>query len=133
MVGKFWHLGQRRKKLLFEALALSLYARVIDAFPKKKIRPVQLSGLQDPEVLGDIAWAIRVSNKYVPWQNVCRHQALAAVILCTKYGQALEVFVGFRKNPETGRMEGHTWSMTNARFITGRCKVEEYTLQESRI
>jgi hypothetical protein len=130
MVNKFFRLSNRRKVLLLKAVVLSLYVRLKDFMPIKSIKPMQLEGQSDLALLSDIAWAIRVCHKLVPWQNVCRHQALCAVILCEEYGQALDVFVGFRKSAETGTVEGHTWTMASGKFITGACKVQEYTLQD---
>lgn len=131
MLARFFALSTRRKYLFFYGLGLSFYVRVLDFLPTKRIRPMVISGEVEAAVLSDIAWAIRTVNTYIPWDSVCRHQALMAMSLCKQYGQALEIFVGFRKNADTGKLEGHTWAMANGKFITGHCNMAEYTLQNA--
>ena len=76
----------------------------------------------------DISFAINVMSKYTPWENVCRHQAYQAMLLCRFYRIPYQIFVGFKKSDE-GKIEGHAWTMINGEIITGFCKVEEYTIQ----
>lgn len=131
MIARFIAWPSRRKYLFFYGLGLSFYVRLLDYFPTKRVRPMLISGEVEIPVLCDITWAIRTVSKHVPWNNVCRHQALMAMNFCKHYGQALEVYVGFKKNTETGKMEGHTWTIANGKFITGHCNVAEYTLQNA--
>jgi len=78
-------------------------------------------------VVKDISYAIRVLSKYTPWENVCRHQAYQAMLLCRFYRIPYQIFVGFKKNNE-GKIEGHAWTTVNGEIITGFCKVEEYVI-----
>ncbi len=132
MVRKFFNLSQRRRRLIIEALLLSFFAWVKDFSKLKSIKPLGIEGDRDLILLKDISWAIKVISKRVPWNCVCRHQALMAILLCKRYGQGLEVFVGFRKDPLSGRIDGHSWTMAGDLFISGKCVVSEYQIQVIR-
>ena len=80
-------------------------------------------------IVNDIRWAIFIANKNVFWQNVCRHQAYQAMLLCKFYDIPYQVFVGFKKNNESTKIDGHAWTMINGQIITGFCDPNEYTVQ----
>ena len=63
----------------------------------------------------DIQYVIFVVNKYVPWQNVCRHQAK---ILLSLYHISYQIFVGFKKN-EDCKIGGHAWTVAGGLMIMG--------------
>ena len=102
------------------------YFRERARFDRKKISPVNQA---DGQLISDIRWAIFKVNRYVPWENVCRHQAYQALCLCRCYKIPCKIFVGFRKNKETGQIEGHAWTLINEEFVTGFCDPDEYTVQ----
>ena len=39
----------------------------------------------DMTLVKDICFAIRVMKNYTPWENVCRHEAYQAMLLCRFY------------------------------------------------
>lgn len=131
----FFKLSLRRKVLLAVVVPLSLYSYFAFRFFRKKARfgemnkpiPTRQDGV-DMALVKDISIAIRVISKYSPWENVCRHQALQAKILCRFYKIPYMIYVGFKKN-HAGIIEGHAWTMVNEEFVTGFCIVEEYSIQ----
>lgn len=128
----FYRLSFRRKFFLLLLIPLSLYSEVMLSFFKKKAKfgekKLADSISINMALVKDISFAISVMSKYTPWENVCRHQAYQAMLLCRFYRIPYQIFVGFKKSDE-GKIEGHAWTMVNGEIITGFCKVEEYTIQ----
>jgi hypothetical protein len=133
LIKTFYQLPTRRKTLFLIGLALSGYTFVLMRFFQRYAhfkKPNAASDTDDATLVRDIRWAIAVVNKHVPWENVCRHQAYQAMLLCGWYGIDYQIFVGFKKNPDTAQIEGHAWSMAGGQMLTGFCNPEEYTLQQ---
>jgi hypothetical protein len=130
----FYRLSFRRKFFLLLLIALSLYSNIMLSFFKKKAKfgekekKLADNKLIDMALVKDMSFAIRVISKYTPLENVCRHQAYQAMLLCRFYQIPYQIFVGFKKSDE-GKIEGHAWTTINGEIITGFCKVEEYTIQ----
>jgi hypothetical protein len=129
----FYRLSFRRKLFLLLLIPLSLYSTFMLIFFKKhakfgeKEKKLEVNKFVNIAVVKDISYAIRVVSKFTPWENVCRHQAYQAMLLCRFYGIPYQIFVGFKKNNE-GKIEGHAWTTVNGEIITGFCKVEEYVI-----
>jgi hypothetical protein len=127
----FFRLSLRRKYLFFLTVLLSFYTHILMRFFNKKARfgdkRIRPGGI-DNSLIRDICWGIFAADKWVPWKNACRHQAYQAKILCRLYKQPCQIFVGFKKNSETGSMEGHSWTVVDEKIITGFCNPEEYTI-----
>jgi hypothetical protein len=129
----FYRLSFRRKLFLLLLIPLSLYSTFMLSFFKKnakfgeKEKKLEVNKFVNLTVVKDISYAIRVLSKYTPWENVCRHQAYQAMLLCRFYRIPYQIFVGFKKNNE-GKIEGHAWTTVNGEIITGFCKVEEYVI-----
>ncbi len=79
--------------------------------------------------INDIARAIQISSKYVPWKNVCRHQAYQAKLLCNYYKIPCLIFIGFKKGKDRNEIQAHAWTIAGRRMITGLCNPEEYMVQ----
>lgn len=79
------------------------------------------------EIIKDIRWSIFVVNKYIPWENLCRHQAFQAKILLNSFNIAYYIYVGFQKNAE-GTVVGHAWTVASELMITGFCDPNEYLI-----
>lgn len=130
---KFIRLSIKRKILFFITGLLSLYTWFLFWFFKEKARFKRNNNpsaeFSNDLLVQDIRWAISTVSKYAPWENVCRHQAYQAMLLCRYYQIPYKIFVGFRKNPNTREIEGHAWTIVNSDFITGLCKPEEYIVQ----
>lgn len=82
----------------------------------------------DLQLIKDISFAINLIAKYSPWENVCRHQAYQAIVLCKWYKINSKIYVGFKKE-EDNKITGHAWTVVNDIIITGLCKPEEYHVQ----
>ena len=126
-----------RRKLLFGVgVLLSAYSWVLFRFFKQYARFGTLSKTgnflpKKPNSArpADIRWAIAAVAKHVPWQNVCRHQAYQAKVLCNWHGIDYQVFVGFKKS-ETNHIQGHAWTLAEGLMITGFCNPDEYVVQQ---
>ena len=123
------------RQLLFGGtVILSAYSWVLFRFFKRFARfgiPSKtgnfLSKKPNSARLADIRWAIATVAKYVPWQNVCRHQAYQAKLLCDFYNIEYQIFVGFKKG-ETNQIQGHAWTMAEGLMLSGFCNPEEYVV-----
>jgi hypothetical protein len=127
----FYHLSLRRKFLLVLTLVLSLYSWVMMRFFKQHShfkKSVATNNTNDAAIIQDIRWAIFIVNKNVFWQSACRHQAYQAMLLCKFYNIPYRIFVGFKKN-DSGKIDGHAWTMIGHEMITGFCNPSEYVVQ----
>jgi hypothetical protein len=112
---------------------LSLYTYLLMLFFKKKARfdSWKLNGFEsknDLQLVKDISFAINLIAKHSPWENVCRHQAYQAIVLCRWYKINSKVFIGFKKE-EDNKISGHAWTVVNDTIITGFCNPDEYFIQ----
>lgn len=133
-IKRFIGLSIRQKLLLITVVFLSLYSHLKFLFFNYSAKfgrinePPKNHTSTDMSLVKDIRLAIKIISKYTPWENVCRHQAYQAMILCRFYQIPYQIFVGFKKNDE-GKIEGHAWTIVNEEIITGFCKPEEYVVQ----
>lgn len=133
-INRFIGLSIRQKTLLITVGFLSLYSYLKFVFFKHSAKfgrvdsPPENCKSIDMSLVKDIRLAIKIISKYVFWENVCRHQAYQAMLLCRFYQIPYQIFVGFKKN-DAGKIEGHAWTIINQEIITGFCKPEEYTVQ----
>lgn len=131
----FFKLSTSRKILVVQALGLSVYTYFLFRFFNRLARFGEKTGdattrkyLFQKRVT-DMAWAIQITAKYIPWKNVCRHQAYQAKMLCNYYRVPCLIFIGFKKNIANNQIEAHAWTMANGKMITGFCNPDEYTVQ----
>jgi len=133
-IKRFFSLSSRQKLLIVAVGLLSLYSYLLFKFFKylamfgRIDRVTQSAKTIEMKLVNDIRWAIRVIGKFAPWENVCRHQAYQAMIICKFFKIPYQIFVGFKKN-DNGIIEGHAWTIVNGEIITGFCKPEEYIVQ----
>ncbi|WP_238808508.1 lasso peptide biosynthesis B2 protein [Emticicia aquatica] len=130
---KILMLSFRRKLLIIMVLCLSFGTFIMMKYLKKNTKFGQRNGVLknttiDIFLLNDIRFAIEAVNKIVPWENVCRHQAFQAMLLCKLYKIPYQIFVGFKKNND-GKIEGHAWTVVDNQIITGFCDTNEYIVQ----
>jgi hypothetical protein len=129
----FFKLNLNLNFLLLLVWCLSLYTWLLFRFFKSRAKFGKLcvetkSESNQVQTIKNIRFAILINSKYTPWENVCRHQAMQAKILCKLFNIPYLIYVGFKKN-EIGEMEGHAWSTVNNEILTGFCVPEEYTIQ----
>lgn len=132
----FYKMSFRRKYLLVLTLILACYTYLLMRFFKAKAvfgttasMPNIATSKISQELVRDITFAIRTVAKYIPFENVCRHQAYQAKLLCKRYTIPYQIFVGFKKSVESGKIEGHAWTVVQDELITGFCNPTEYTIQ----
>ncbi len=138
----FLRLSPQLKLMTLQALVFSVYTGLAFAFFKRYVRfgkisvPVDSnSPSPDPESkvkdtrADNIARAIQISSQYIPWKNVCRHQAYQAKLLCNFYKIPYQVFIGFKKDEDKKEIQAHAWTVAEGRIITGFCNPGEYTIQ----
>lgn len=131
-LGIFFRLSPRRQWLFCVTVLLSFYTSLLMRFFRKHARfegkKMRLKAKNDL-LVRDIRWAVFTVGRRTPWENVCRHQAYQAMLLCRFYRQPYRIYVGFRKNTSSGKLEGHAWTIVDNEMITGFCNPEEYTVQ----
>jgi hypothetical protein len=132
----FYSTSWNRKKLFFQVLILSIYRAFLifigspKAFTENVIKnsppqkDAELTYDQHTQAK-DIAFAIELGRKYIPWKNLCRHQAWQAVYLLQKAEIPFTYHVGVKIN-EPKRGEGHAWVMVNGKFVSGKCRLSDY-------
>ncbi len=131
----FGRLSSRRKKLLVFVFALAFYDYLVSVFNFRikntgltfsQISNDELPSREQLSIARDIGFAISLAVKYIPWQNNCRQQSWQAAVLLQHYRVPFSLFVGFKTTDEG--MVGHSWVMSGAYFICGRCNVSEYRI-----
>lgn len=132
----FYSLSSNRKFLFFFVVVLSIYQKTLLFLRSKKafteslinkkfqFEDLEFSYKKKGEVL-DIEIAIGLGKKYIPWKNLCRHQAWQAVVLLNRARIPFTYHVGLKKN-DPNKGEGHAWVMVNGRFVSGKCRLSDY-------
>ncbi len=136
----FWRLSAAGKWIFFEVFISSIYTSFLlhnDGLYKKtgfifnisltKNTPAGRSGPYQQKTIQLISSAIQSIAKYTPWRNVCYHQVLQARLLLNRRGIPSEIYIGFRKNDQE-KIEGHAWSISCGKMVTGFCNPNEYTV-----
>lgn len=127
----------RRRKALFVAVvmlsalrfvlrALRLRIAVAETWYRDKRPPGPLTP-HHAQRARDVAWAVQAGTRYIPWRNLCRHQAWQAAVLLTYFGVPYTYFVGVRRGPDRA-LQGHAWVKVNHRFVCGHCDERTYSL-----
>ena len=127
------NLSLRRKLLFLSNLVLSLYCFLsMRFFPKSARLKTGKSneGVSDINFIRDLKWAIVTVEKYVPWPNVCRHQAYQVAIICRIFNLPYEVYIGFKKDIRSGKVIAHAWTLSDNIMVSGHCNPKEYVLQK---
>lgn len=120
--------------MILQVFILSLYTWFLFKFLTRcakfgqKITEAPYKQTPNPKA-DSIARAIKISSKYIPWKNVCRHQAYQAKLLCNYYKVSYRIFIGFKKDKLKNEIQAHAWTEAGSRIITGFCNPEEYTIQ----
>lgn len=130
----FWKLSFRRKYLFGLTFLMSVYTYFLFKYFRKIASFGDLNAnvneeIQDIQLIDDIRFAIHITAKKTPWENVCRHQAYQAKLLCMMFKIPYKIFIGFKINETTNEIEGHAWTEVNHQMITGFCNANEYTIQ----
>ncbi|MFD2200566.1 lasso peptide biosynthesis B2 protein [Shivajiella indica] len=115
------------RNILFLCRSPKAHAHYFDKIKKIDPRPTD----EQKQLALDINKAIRLAVKYIPWKNVCRHQAWQAVYLLNYYNIPYEHQVGFKKD-ESNKTLGHSWVISCGFFITGECEIQEYKIIQMR-
>lgn len=137
----FFKISGKRKILFTQIIFLSILSSVFKLFGSPKAyTEYLLSDLKEGpsdqlsterwKKAKDIAFAIELGRKYIPWRNLCRHQAWQAVVLLKRAGIPFSYHVGVKKNSNQ-KSEGHAWVMVDGKFISGKCLLIDY--QEIRL
>lgn len=132
----FFTLSTRKRTLFFQLMTLSVQRKWLRLWKSPKAHTeywVQQSLIPSPRQLSpaERAWvrelrsAIKLANKYIPWTNVCRHQAWQAAQMLMKHQIPFSYHVGINKT-KPNQAEGHTWILVEGQFVTGDCQLEEY-------
>jgi hypothetical protein len=117
--------------MILSVFWLSIYRNVLLLKGTKKAFTEHICKNQETELTNEkiaiakeIAMAISIVNKYLPWKNVCRHQSWQAVSLLLKYQVPFDYSVGIDRLKTT--KGGHSWVKVNRKFICGECDEKAY-------
>jgi hypothetical protein len=133
-------LSNQQKYFVLRVFVLSIYRNVLLLSGSKKAFTEHIYKNQNVQtaltakqiaMAKDIAKAISIVNKYVPWKNVCRHQSWQAVCLLLEYHIPFEYYVGISK--EKTKIEGHSWVKVNQKFICGKCNENDYLVINKKV
>lgn len=125
----------RQHKFILLVFWLSIYRNILLFLGSKRAVSEYLNKNQKPELIltskkiaiaKDIALAIHIVNKYVPWKNVCRHQSWQATYLLLQLKIPFEYYVGIDKDRTI--IEAHSWVKVGTKFICGICNEKKYLI-----
>ncbi|MCC5937000.1 MAG: lasso peptide biosynthesis B2 protein [Lunatimonas sp.] len=136
-VASFFRLKRRRRILFLQVVLLSAYRGMLVTFRSPLASSERLyqqdslsadlpASEEQMELIADISAAIRMGARYIPWLNVCRHQAWQAIRLLRKHRIPYTYHVGLKKNSSNGKREAHAWVLAGGRFVSGHCRIEDY-------
>lgn len=133
-VKTFFKLSRSRKILVIQAFIYSVYTFFLFTFFNQQARFGEkwLSGEKKPVTgikVADMAFAINLAAKYIPWKNRCRHQAYQARLLCDYYKIPCYIYIGLKKDIKKDEIQAHAWVMADGQMIAGFCNPEEYIIQ----
>lgn len=132
-IQSFQNISAERKMLFLKVIALSLYREILffigsqEAYTEtiiKEFQGSQISELQRKQAM-DIAFAIQTGEKYIPWLNLCRHQAWQAVYLLNQKGIPYTYQVGVKSS---NKQEGHAWVKVGDLYVSGICDFKDIFL-----
>ena len=66
-----------------------------------------------------IAWAIRVTSPFTPWESNCFPQAITAKILLRRRGIPSTLYMGAAFKEGGATLEGHAWLRCGPLYVTG--------------
>jgi hypothetical protein len=139
VTGRWGRLSARRRRLLVEATAELLAARLRllplpgldwqtalgsrdEVAPGDDRRPSPGPGPapeQLDELSRDIGWAIRTTAARVPWRSVCLPQAIAAQHMLRRRGIRGRAVVGARRSESQKPIDLHVWVVVGGRVVVG--------------
>ena len=91
--------------------------RVLRDLPRRMKNAARAHGL-DSISISDVAWAVRVSSRCVPFAT-CLTQALAAQVLMARLGHQAHLRIGVAKSSK-GSLKAHAWVECAGIIVIGR-------------
>lgn len=67
----------------------------------------------------EVRRAIAGSARHVPFRAVCLHQACAAMLMLRRRGLSVTIHFGLARDPNTGALIAHAWSLCGTIPVTG--------------
>ena len=74
-----------------------------------------------------VAWAVRVACRHLPWEGTCLVQAMAAKVALARRGCPATLYLGVAKDAH-GVLEAHAWLRSAESFGTGGQNAERFTV-----
>ncbi len=134
-LGKLFGLSWADRLLLFEAaLCLGVARLAILLLPFRWLAPrfgarMAESAAEEPGIggglAGRLAWAVRVSSRYAPWQTRCLVRAVAAKLMLKRRGLPSTLYLGLAKDGD-GELTAHAWLRCGGSTLTGGRVGREY-------
>lgn len=69
--------------------------------------------------------AMKLCNKYTPWQTACYVQAVTAKILLDQKHIPATVYIGFKKD-NNATYKGHAWLRSGKLIVTGNINLSSF-------
>jgi hypothetical protein len=81
-----------------------------------------------PELVDQIAWAIKAGSRYLPWRPVCFPQALAGRTMLKLRSIKSVMFLGALPGQGEKFLDLHSWLMCGEEIVTGGEKSRNYQI-----
>lgn len=85
---------------------------------------------QNLEMVKKIRFAIKLCDRYTPWDTECYTRSLTARIMLKRRKLASTLYFGFCKD-EQNNLKGHAWLQSSGIIVTGFCDFSQYTVHSS--
>lgn len=122
LVHRLAHVAPGRRRLLFEALLMVTFARLLVSYlPMRKVRriltvlAVRLTARRRTAGFDDIVWAFSAVNRRLV--STCLMNALAAHALLTHYGHPVTLRIGAARG--NGSFAAHAWLEKDGEVVVG--------------
>ena len=74
-----------------------------------------------------VAWAVRVASRHLPWECMCLVQAIAAKVVLARRGCPSTLYLGVAKDAH-GALQAHAWLRSANGFVTGGPGADRFTV-----
>ncbi len=128
------------KRLFFEAVFTAAYVKITLLFlPFRKVagwlgsrqeQPAAEGSTDRLDLIKKIRFAIKLCDKYTPWDTECYTRSLTAKIMLRRRKLQSTLYFGFGKD-EKQQLKGHAWLQCAGIIVTGFCDFSQYQVHSS--
>lgn len=132
LLGSFWRLGRRDKRIVLEAMFIVLAVRIgleLTAFGKLLAGLERLAtkrGASGDDVPAErIAWAVETASRVGPGADTCLVRALTTATMLNRRGDSASVRLGIDRESGEG-LGAHAWVESSGRVVASDRPDEAY-------